>query len=95
MDGAAGVREHTLMWEARAADGRGAELLAWLLEAVPQGQVFTSADRVVLVLDLAADPADGQAPQSPLRPADVVPQPPVDLVARPPHAWRFARVRSS
>jgi hypothetical protein len=95
MDEGAGVHAHTLMWEARAADGRGAELLAWLLEAVPQGQVFTSADRVVLVLDLVADATGEPGPQASSRPADVVPQPPVELVARPPHAWRFARVRAS
>ncbi|MDQ1648638.1 MAG: hypothetical protein QOG60_695 [Frankiaceae bacterium] len=87
----------TLMWEARAADGRSAELLAWLLEAVPRGQVFSSADRVVLVLDLdlAREFFGEAAAELPFRPSDVVPQPPPELVARPPHAWGFARVRPS
>jgi hypothetical protein len=49
------------------------------LDAAPLGEVFRSADRVVLVADLAA--------------SAVVPEPPPDLVARPPHAWRFTRVR--
>jgi hypothetical protein len=67
------------MWEAKAADGRADELLAWLVDAAPLGEVFRSSDRVVLVVDLAA--------------SEAVPQPPPDLVARPPHAWRFTRVR--
>jgi hypothetical protein len=67
------------MWEAKAADGRTDELLAWLLDAAPRGEVFRSADRVVLVVDLAT--------------SEAVPQPPPDLLARPPHAWRFYRVR--
>jgi hypothetical protein len=69
----------TLMWEARAADGRADELLAWVLDAAPLGEVFRAADRVVLVVDVAA--------------SDAVPEPPPDLLARPAHAWRFSRVR--
>jgi hypothetical protein len=77
-------RARTLMWEAKAAEGRADELLAWLVDVAPLGEVFRSFDRVVLVVDLAS--SDGVR-------AEAVPQPPPDLVARPPHAWRFTRVR--
>ena len=74
-----GNEPRTLMWEAKAEAGRTSELLAWLLEVAPDGEVFTSADRLVLVVDLPA--------------SEAVPDPPAELVARPPHAWRFTRVR--
>jgi len=71
------------MWEARGdADG----LLAWLREEVrPQLdeevrlELFRSADRVVALI----------------RPAEAgfrLPDPPAELVARPPHAWGFDTV---
>ena len=72
-----------LMWEARGdADG----LLGWLREEVrPQLdegvhlELFRSADRVVALV----------------RPAGAglrLPDPPDELVARPPHAWPFDTV---
>lgn len=68
-----------LMWEVRAAEGRLAELLAWVLEhAGPTGAVYRSSDeRVVLIDDAGVRPGE----------------PPADLVRRPPHAWTFDRVR--
>jgi hypothetical protein len=53
--------------------------LAWLLEHAPVGSVYRSAERVVLILDLA----EGDAP----------PEPPGELLDRAPHGWRFTRVR--
>ena len=69
----------TLMWEAKAAADRGEDLLAWVLEHAPTGQVYRAAERVVLVVDLA----QGDGP----------PEPPAELLDRPPHAWRFTRAR--
>jgi hypothetical protein len=68
----------TLMWEAKAAPGRAEELLAWTLRhADPDAQVYRSADDRVVVID----PGD-----------TALPDPPADLIARPPHAWRFTPV---
>ena len=68
----------TLMWEAKAADGRADELLAWVLEhAAADADVYRSADARVVVID-AADTG--------------VPDPPAELLARPPHAWHFTAV---
>ncbi|MCC3762758.1 hypothetical protein K3N28_06695 [Glycomyces sp. TRM65418] len=76
----------TLMWEAKAAEGRGAELLRWVLDEVrrladPQvrTEVFIAGERVVVI-------AVGEA--APRR----LPDPPEALVERPPHAWPFTRV---
>jgi hypothetical protein len=71
------------MWEARGdADG----LIAWLRDEVWPGldekvqlELFSSADRVVALV----------------RPAEAgfrLPDPPDELVARPPHAWGFETV---
>jgi hypothetical protein len=66
------------MWEAKAADGRAAELLAWVVEhAHPAAEVYRSGDGRVVVID-ATDTA--------------LPDPPSDFVARPPHAWHFTPV---
>jgi hypothetical protein len=68
-----------LMWEARAAEGRGEELLAWsLAHADPQAQVYRSRgeDRVVVI------DATGRG----------LPDVPGELVARPPHVWPFEPV---
>lgn len=70
----------TLMWEARAADGRLDELVAYVdAHADPGATVYRSVEpepRVVLI-----DPS-GQG-------IDGVPD---ELVARPPHAWPFETV---
>lgn len=81
--GAGGGPARTLMWEAKAAPGQADALLAWLLDASPEGLVFRSGDRVVLVVD--PEPSD--------LPRAGVPDPPAELLARPVHAWRFDRVR--
>ena len=68
----------TLMWEAKAADGRADELLAWTLQhAAPDAQIYRSGDQRIVVID----PTDTD-----------LPEPPADLLARPPHAWRFTPV---
>jgi hypothetical protein len=68
----------TVMWEAKAADGRAAELLAWTLGHAPaKADVYRSADGRVVVIDQTGDG---------------LPEPPAELLARPPHAWRFTPV---
>jgi hypothetical protein len=70
------------MWEARAADGRTAELLAWVLDQAPaDSQVYRSADRVVVI-----DPTGTVAGR--------LAGPPAGLLARPAHAWDFEAVRN-
>jgi len=75
-----------LMWEAR---GDAAGLLAWWRDQVGPGlpdgvgvELFRSADRVVALVRLS--PGD----ETRLR----LPDPPAELVARPPHAWPFDSV---
>lgn len=67
----------TLMWEVRAAPGRLRDLVAFVSEhADASAQVYFADDadaRVVLV-----DPTERG-----------VPEPPADLVGRPPHQWHF------
>ncbi|GAB2693044.1 hypothetical protein GCM10010442_08210 [Kitasatospora kifunensis] len=75
------------MWEAKAAEGRGAELLAWAREqALPV--LAAAADRVELfsapgerVLLISWWPEE----VAPLAP----PQPPAELLSRPVHRWAF------
>ncbi len=65
------------MWEVRAVDGRLDELVAYAsLHADPAAQIFRSdgADPRVVVID----PSERGLP-------DV----PAELLARPPHEWRF------
>ena len=68
----------TLMWEAKAMPGRGAELLVWVLANTdPAADVYRSADdRVVVIDDAGRD----------------LPEPPAELLARTPHVWRFEHV---
>jgi hypothetical protein len=67
----------TLMWEVRAAPGRVDELVAFAdTHADPGAFVYRSADRVVVI-----DPSGRGLPETP-----------AELVARPPHAWRFDAV---
>jgi hypothetical protein len=68
----------SVMWEAKAADDRADELLAWVLEhAAPDARVYRSADGRVVVID------DGSA---------ALPEVPAGLLARPAHAWHFTPV---
>ncbi|MER8184007.1 hypothetical protein [Kitasatospora sp. NPDC094015] len=77
------------MWEARAAEGRAAELAAWVLaEALPalraaagleRAELLTaSGDRVLLISWWT----DGPGP---------VPEAPAGLLSRPVHRWSFTR----
>ncbi|MFJ3711063.1 hypothetical protein [Streptomyces sp. NPDC090053] len=78
-----------LMWEARAVDGRGAELLAWaraqVLDGQPLRREFLRApqDRV-LVLTWWDAPYDADLPE--------LPEPAAELVIRAVHRWRFESV---
>jgi hypothetical protein len=68
----------TLMWEAKATDGRSDDLVVWALaHAQPDADVYRSADGRVVVID-----ATGQG----------LPDAPPDLVARAPHVWSFEPV---
>jgi hypothetical protein len=71
------------MWEVRAADGRSTELLSWVsAHADPNAQIFLSepdSDEVRVVV-IAAD-------------VETLAAVPVELVARPAHAWPFRQVR--
>ncbi|HEY3870768.1 MAG TPA: hypothetical protein VGM10_20565 [Actinocrinis sp.] len=75
-----------LMWEAKGdADG----MIAWWRGEVdptlPEGcavELFRSADRLVAILRPVPPPASGWR----------VPDPPAQIVDRPPHAWPFDAV---
>ncbi|MFV2120169.1 hypothetical protein ACE14D_17705 [Streptomyces sp. Act-28] len=76
----------TLMWEARAVPGRGADLLAWAraqrLPAVPlRRETFTAAQDRVLVLTWWDAPEGAEVPE--------LPEPPADLLTRPVPRWRI------
>ncbi|WP_431679055.1 hypothetical protein [Kitasatospora sp. KL5] len=74
------------MWEARAAEGRAAELEHWVRERALPGlraagperlELFTAAgDRVLLITWWTGEPGH-------------VPDPPDGLLARPVHRWSF------
>ncbi len=77
------------MWEARAAAGRGAELLAWALGQRLDGaplrrETFRAPQDRVLVVTWWDAPYTAVLPE--------LPEPPAELVARPPHRWRFEQV---
>jgi hypothetical protein len=77
------------MWEARAAEGRGADLLAWArsqeLPGAPlRRETFRApGDRVLVVTWWDAD-YDAALPE--------LPEPAGDLVTRAVHRWRFESV---
>nr|WP_202502116.1 hypothetical protein [Streptomyces sp. SID5785] len=77
------------MWEARAAQGRGAELLAWaqaqVLAPPPLRRETLRApqDRVLVLTWWDAD-YDAELPE--------LPEPAADLVTRAVHRWRFEAV---
>ncbi|MFE2594892.1 hypothetical protein ACWCOZ_27140 [Streptomyces sp. NPDC001840] len=78
-----------LMWEAKAAPGRGAELLAWArsqpLPHAPLRQDLLRApeDRVLIITWWPA-PYQTDPPE--------LPDPPAHLTTRPVHRWRFEAV---
>jgi hypothetical protein len=78
MTGADRVPVTTLMWEAKAADARADTLVDWARAHAPApADVYRSRDGRVVVID-----PTGQG----------LPEPPADLVARPPHQWPFEAV---
>jgi hypothetical protein len=75
-----------LMWEARAADDRGADLLAWAraqeLPARPmRRETFRAPQDRVLVVTWWEAEYDSDLPE--------LPEPPGELVTRAVHRWRF------
>ncbi|GGV57398.1 hypothetical protein GCM10010277_59340 [Streptomyces longisporoflavus] len=78
-----------LMWEARAVEGRGAELLAWARAQVLDGdpvrrESFRAPQDRVLVLTWWDAPYDADLPE--------LPEPGPELVTRAVHRWRFESV---
>jgi hypothetical protein len=78
-----------LMWEARAAAGRGAELLAWAraqrLSREPlRRETFRAPQDRVLVITWWDAEYDAELPE--------LPEPDGDLVTRAVHRWRFEQV---
>ncbi|MET9363264.1 hypothetical protein ABZX93_20445 [Streptomyces sp. NPDC006632] len=78
-----------LMWEARAAEGRGGDLLAWVREHPVAGsplrrEILRADGDRVLVITWWDAPYDAELPE--------LPEPAGGLVARPVHRWRFESV---
>lgn len=77
-----------LMWEARAVEGRGDELLAWarararvLAVAPVRREVLRAPQDRVLVITWWDAEFDAELPE--------LPEPGAELVARAVHRWRF------
>ncbi|MGP3999235.1 hypothetical protein [Streptomyces sp. 8N706] len=75
-----------LMWEARAAEGRGPELLAWareqqLVRTPLRRETFSAPGDRVLVITWWDAPFDAALPE--------LPAPAAGLLHRPVHRWRF------
>ncbi|MFK4067452.1 hypothetical protein [Streptomyces sp. NPDC029674] len=78
-----------LMWEARAAEGRGDELLAWAraqeLDGVPlRRETFRAPQDRVLVITWWDAAYDAELPE--------LPEPEGGLATRAVHRWRFESV---
>ncbi len=80
-----------LMWEARAAEGRGSELLEWaraqarVLAAEPlRREILRAPQDRVLVLTWWDAPYDAELPE--------LPEPAAELITRAVHRWRFESV---
>lgn len=78
------------MWEARAVDGRGAELLDWArAQELPDGdgrrllrrETFRAPQERVLVITWWDAAYDAELPE--------LPEPAGELVSRAVHRWRF------
>ncbi|MEV4948130.1 hypothetical protein [Streptomyces sp. NPDC053755] len=80
----------TLMWEARAVEGRAGELLEWarartLPYAPLRRETFRAAqDRVLVLTWWEADAVDADLPE--------LPEPAAEMITRPVHRWRFESV---
>jgi len=79
------------MWEARAVEGRGAELLAWAraqkLPSQPlRRETFRAPQDRVLVITWWDAAYDAELPE--------LPEPAGELVTRAVHRWRFEPVAS-
>jgi hypothetical protein len=77
-----------LMWEAAAIAGRGEELLDWArgqplvgASAPLRRETFAAPGDRTLVITWWDGPYDAEVPE--------LPDPPVDLVRRSVHRWRF------
>ncbi|MEU5886732.1 hypothetical protein ABZ835_07805 [Streptomyces sp. NPDC047461] len=80
-----------LMWEARAVDGRGEELLAWaraqeLPRAPLRRETFRAPQDRVLVITWWDAGLDAELPE--------LPEPHAELASRAVHRWRFESVSS-
>lgn len=81
-----------LMWEARAADGRGAELLEWasaqrLAGSPLRRETFAAPGDRVLVITWWPGGYDAEVPE--------LADPPQELVRRAVHRWRFESLGAS
>ncbi|RVU17907.1 hypothetical protein EOT10_32925 [Streptomyces antnestii] len=81
-----------LMWEARAAEGRGEELLTWaraqdLAPEPLRRELFRAPRDRVLVITWWDAPYDADLPE--------LPEPAAELVTRSVHRWRFEAVDPS
>ncbi|KKD04613.1 hypothetical protein [Streptomyces sp. WM6386] len=80
-----------LMWEARAVDGRGDELLAWAREqqlapAPLRRETLRAPQDRVLVITWWDAGLDAELPE--------LPEPDAELASRAVHRWRFESVGS-
>jgi hypothetical protein len=80
-----------LMWEARAVEGRGEELLAWVRAQEPafaplRRETFRAPGDRVLVITWWDAEYDAELPE--------LAEPDGELVARAVHRWRFESVES-
>ncbi|MFI5977423.1 hypothetical protein [Streptomyces sp. NPDC051452] len=78
-----------LMWEARAAEGRGEELLRWargqtLARRPVRREILRAPGERVLVITWWDAPYDAELPE--------LPEPEAELVSRAVHRWRFESV---
>ncbi|MEU8432137.1 hypothetical protein AB0F18_04380 [Streptomyces sp. NPDC029216] len=81
-----------LMWEARAVEGRGNELLEWaraqvLAREPVRREVLRAAQDRVLVITWWEVPQGGPSAELP-----ELPEPSADLITRAVHRWRFESV---